>query len=395
MTKSTYTMQTIDKSLSKLISYVEEESFMGYDPYDVLNSPINFKVFGKWGPPVATQIMKRLPVNIRPLIGVKKGYNPKGLGLFLKAYSLLYQHTADDSYLEKASWLFNWLNNNYSKGYSGMCWGYNFPWAQPREYKEAYLPSVVVTAHVIDGIYYYYKVTKSREALNAINSAADYVLKDIPILRFKNGISFTYTHKSKIACYNASLHAAEILAISSFVNNQKPNELICDAIKYVLSRQKPNGSWYYSFDPERGTERKQIDFHQGFVLVSLKNLLDLTGFLEDETKAAIRKGSLFYKNEQFEPNGRSLWRLPARWPVDIHNQSQGIITFSLLKDYDPSFMPFAQTIADWTITHMQSPRGYFYYRLTPFFKNKIPYMRWSQAWMMLALATLQTNNITK
>ncbi len=76
-------------------------------------------------------------------------------------------------------------------------------------------------------------------------------------------------------------------------------------------------------------------------------------------------------------------------PLFVHNQSQGIITFSLLKDYDPSFLPFAQTIADWTIKHMQSPKGYFYYRLTPLFKNKIPYMRWGQGWMMLALAELQ------
>ena len=118
----------------------------------------------------------------------------------------------------------------------------------------------------------------------------------------------------------------------------------------------------------------------------------MTGFLPEETKAAILKGSKFYKEHQFEPNGRSLWRLPARWPVDIHNQSQGIITFSLLKDYDPSFLPFAQTIANWTIQHMQSPKGYFYYRLTPLFKNKIPYIRWSQAWMMVAVTQTYINS---
>jgi hypothetical protein len=32
--------------------------------------------------------------------------------------------------------------------------------------------------------------------------------------------------------------------------------------------------------------------------------------------------------------------------------------------------------------------GYFYYQIQPYYKNKIPYMRWSQAWMLLALATL-------
>ena len=38
-------------------------------------------------------------------------------------------------------------------------------------------------------------------------------------------------------------------------------------------------------------------------------------------------------------------------------------------------------------------RGYFYYQVTPYYKNKISYMRWSQAWMLLALSTLlQTQN---
>ena len=37
---------------------------------------------------------------------------------------------------------------------------------------------------------------------------------------------------------------------------------------------------------------------------------------------------------------------------------------------------------------MQDPQGYFYAHDWGFFKNKIPYMRWSQAWMMLALSEL-------
>jgi len=35
---------------------------------------------------------------------------------------------------------------------------------------------------------------------------------------------------------------------------------------------------------------------------------------------------------------------------------------------------------------MQSKNGYFFYQKKRFFKNKISYMRWSQAWMLYALA---------
>lgn len=57
---------------------------------------------------------------------------------------------------------------------------------------------------------------------------------------------------------------------------------------------------------------------------------------------------------------------------------------------DDRYLRFAVTIADWTINNMQDEEGFFYYRKNKFYINKIPYMRWSQAWMMLALSNLLT-----
>ena len=194
---------------------------------------------------------------------------------------------------------------------------------------------------------------------------------------------------SKGACYNASLLAAEILAKANNVaSNGSDYELIEKAACFVLSKQKPDGSWNYSMNLETGIERKQIDFHQGFILVSLYNLCKITGILKQEIERAIVKGLLFYRNEQFLPSGRSMWRLPKELPVDIHNQSQGIITLTKLNEYNPDSVNFARKIAFWTIEHMQDAKGYFYYRKLRYFTHKIPYMRWSQAWMMLALAEL-------
>ncbi len=383
----------LNTSLKKLLRYSEEQNFLGYDPYDILNSKINFKVFGKWAPVIAIQISKRNPVNIRPILGIKKEYNPKGLGLLLNAYSVLYKKTGEARYLEKADFLFEWLKNNYSKGYSGYAWGYNFDWASPGSYHTKYIPSVVVTSFVVDGIFEYYRATDKKEAGEIISSAARYINIDIPVIELEEGISFSYTHLSKGCCYNASLLAAEVLAKTDFIEGTNTNrELIEKAVKFVLSRQKSDGSWYYSYDPKKKTERKQIDFHQGFILVSLYNIRNLSDVLKDEINKALYRGLDFYKNNQFSPDGRSLWRLPNIWPVDIHNQSQGIITFSKLNEFNPEYKDFASTIARWTINNMQSKKGYFYYKKNCFFTNKISYMRWNQAWMMLALADLVNTN---
>ena len=71
-----------------------------------------------------------------------------------------------------------------------------------------------------------------------------------------------------------------------------------------------------------------------------------------------------FKN-QFSSNGISFWRWPKKYPIDIHNQSQGIITFSIFKDFSSSYLDFSKTIAKWTIENLQSKRGNFYYQKYP------------------------------
>ena len=366
--------------------YIESENYKGYDPYDILNAKLSFSLLGKWGPALATQVHKRNPINLRPLLGIKKGFNPKGMGLLLKAYCILFQISGEKEYKQKADFIFKWLIDNYTKGYSGYCWGSNFPWASSSDYKEAYLPSVVVTSAVIDGIYEYYKITKSDKAKSAIGSASEYILKDIPVTRWADGLSFAYTHQAKGACYNASLLAAEVLARAKDLGYAIEDEMITEAVNYVLNRQKDDGVWYYSYNPDKNTERKQIDFHQGFVLVSLYNIKKIIGLSDEKINEAIKKGADYYWNHQFDENGRSYWRLPKKYPVDIHNQSQGVITFSVLSGLDNEYLKYAEKILSWTIDNMQDKTGYFYYRKHPLFTDKTPYMRWGQAWMLLAFA---------
>lgn len=377
------------KEINRLIIYLEAQQFKGYDPYDTLNSWVPFHWFGKWGPMIAIQVQKRNPFNIRPILGIKKGINPKGYGLMLKAFCINYTISGDKKSLDHANLIFEWLVNNYSKGYSGYAWGYNFDWASSEEYLKAYTPSVVVTSFVVDGLMEYYKLTGNEKAKEIIISASDYVLKDLPITNLDTGISFAYTHQSKGCCYNASLLGAEILAKTYMLTQ---NEIYLkparQAIDFVIAMQKSDGHWNYSFNPDTKNEREQIDFHQGFVLVSLWNYMKFSGDTDPIITEAINKGLKFYKTNQFFDSGQSLWRIPRTYPVEIHNQAQGIITFSMMSELDESYGPFSEKIAKWTIEHMQDKKGYFYYRLNKKFKNKISYVRWSQAWMLLALAVL-------
>ena len=382
----------IKSSLLSLEKYIDYNNYKGYDPYDTLNSSFPLKYFGKWFSILAIQFQKRNPINIRPLLGVKAGINPKGMGLLLKAYCILYEIENKNEYYECAKNIYVWLINNYSEGYSGICWGYNFDWANPEEYLKAFEPNVVVTGTVIDGIYKYSKIFQDTQAREIVISSSDFVLKDLPIINIDTKKCIGYNTNSKNCCYNASLYGSLIL---SFANRIKPNkkyqEIIDEVVAYVLSKQKTDGSWYYSYNIEQQTERRQIDFHQGFILVLLNDIIKDYSSQKD-ILTSIQRGINYYKDKQFYKNGRSKWRLPKKWPVDIHNQSQGIITFSKFAYLNKEYLSFSHNIANWTITNMQAEDGYFYYRNYKYFKNKISYIRWSQSWMFLALVELMKAN---
>ncbi len=89
-------MSGIKESLNKARLFIEREKFKGYDPYDTLNTFIPLDKMGKWIPAIAIQVQKRNPINIRSLLGIKKGINPKSHGLLLYAYSLQYEMTKDE-----------------------------------------------------------------------------------------------------------------------------------------------------------------------------------------------------------------------------------------------------------------------------------------------------------
>lgn len=385
--------QIIEQAFNKLENYVIKENFMGYDPYDTLNSWIPFKIIGKWPSAIATQIQKRNPINIRPLLGIKKEINPKAYGLFLQAYSLLYQKTREEKYLSKANFFYNWLSSNYSENYSGKCWGYNFPWSNPEKYMDAYVPSAVVTGFVAKGVHEYYLITKNEEAIKLLESACRFLDNDLEKLYHESGISISYTPVQKDICYNSSLLAAEVFAITYSLNNDiRLKNLAIRAVDFVIDKQHKNGKWNYSLNLDQTKEDEQIDFHQGYVLESIFEIMSHLKITDKKWNRSIEKGLSFYIDNQFHHSGRSYWRLPRKFPVEIHNQSQGIITLLKLKDFNAQAYDFAYTIADWTIKNMQANVGHFFYQKFLTYTHKISYMRWSNAWMFLALTQLIKNN---
>ena len=178
----------IDKSAELLLEYCEQEQFKGWDPYDGLNSRV-FKSLGLNRVPFFRlawiQLFKRNPFNLRRLLLVPKGYNPKGIGLFLSGYSklLLAVDKANSQEVEKLKSkvhsLAKLLISLQSQGYSGACWGYDFDWEARNAKIPAYQPTVVATGIITNALFVAYQNTGHKEAASLIESAANFIVNDL------------------------------------------------------------------------------------------------------------------------------------------------------------------------------------------------------------------------
>ena len=94
------------------------------------------------------------------------------------------------------------------------------------------------------------------------------------------------------------------------------------------------------------------------------------------------------EGEDVPPDGAPKYYPGRVYPLDAHCVGQGILTFLEFSDLDPEAMEWSRRVATWGIQAMQDAEGYFHYQIHRGYRIRIPYMRWSQAWMQRALTEL-------
>jgi len=376
----------IEDSFNKLKAYCEQEQFKGWDPYDGLNSKLFQATPLKKSPLfrlVQIQTFKRNPINLRNLFLIKKDYNPKALGLFLSAYVNLYSIDKKEEYLDKLIFLKNKLVELKSEGYSGNCWGYNFDWQARRLFLfPKYTPTVVATTFVVYGLLDAYEVTKDKSFLELALSSAEFVKNDLHRTQKQQGFLFSYSPlKGNDTVYNASLLGSKLLArIYSYTKNEEYKKLAHQSVLACVNAQATNGSWFYG---ELPTQNWIDSFHTGYNLEAIYEYQKYTN--TNEFNDVINKGIEFYLNNFFLNDGIPKYYNNKIYPIDIHSPAQFIVTISKLNLF-PKYKQKVDKVLLWTIDNMQDKRGYFYYQIKKGISSKIPYMRWSQAWMMYAIS---------
>lgn len=377
----------VQNSFERLKEYCEKEGFKGYDPYDGLNSrlfkSIPFVSRSRIARILWIQLFKRSPVNLRPVAGIKKEFNPKALGLFLSGYCNLYKRTPDAVYLEKIRFFTDRLLEIQNRQWSGACWGYNFDWQARAFFQPKNSPTVVATTFIGCALLDAYEITGNKKLLDVARSACDFILKDLNRTYDGNGnFAFSYSPLDKSVVYNASLLGSRLLArVYRYTNEYELYDASERSVKFCCDNQQPDGSWAYG----KLTYHQWVDnFHTGYNLECIADFQKFTGNMKFNQN--LESGFDYYLKNFFTKDGAAKYYNNSLNPVDIHSPAQLVITVIKIDKFD-EHRDLAEKVLNWTIDNMQSRKGYFYYQINRFFSSKIPFIRWAQAWMFYSLSS--------
>jgi len=398
----------IQKSLTKVINWIEKNGWSSYDPNDIKGHPLFVFLLKK------KDIFRRLllfflysiysiaPVTIRHIFKIKSTITADGMGWLALGYIKLYIATKDYQNLKKATNVLNWLENNHIDKYKNYCWGRPFDW-QSTVLVPKYTFIGYTTAECIKPFIEYYKITKDKKYLDTAISACKCINENLNKKQCNNStLLFSYTplDNNEVININAII-ASVFLEVGQLAKIEKFIDITDKIMQFVLKEQLTDGSWYYfSYNYKSGPSA--IDnYHTAMILQSISKIISLEKNIKKREvyKKALIKGLEFYLNNFFTNTGMPKITPNKIYPINIASCAEAITLFSqvgisVTKDeIEIPIILFKNTqeinkkLISWTINNMQEQNGAFIERKYRFKKIKLYSMRWGQAYMFKALAS--------
>lgn len=370
----------------QLLAYCAANDWAGYDPYDALNSQLFTKLpllDATLPRLVLTQSLKRSPINFRSMLLIPKRQNSKAIALFLSASLKLCKAGVPE--VESLSrFMIDRLRALRSPGSRYWCWGYSFPWQGRSILVPAGAANLVCTSFVAQALLDVYEERQEPECLAMAVSAAEYLLNELYWSDAQDA-GFSYPlPRLRVQVHNANFLASSLLC--RVYKHTGDERFLRPALKVAAcsaAKQQADGSWNYG---EASSQRWIDNFHTGYNLCALQAIgrYAETSYYD----SCILRGFDFYKSHFFRDDGGVRYFHKRDYPVDIHCVAQSIITLLAFKDLDPGNVQLAHSVFRWAMNHMWDDRGFFFYRVLRTCTIRTSYMRWSQAWMLLAISSL-------
>jgi len=383
----------IKQTLMRLDNWVRRNGWAGYDPYDLHHWHLQLPKFlreAKYFRHLSKLPLRaegRYPYFVRRALRIKKRIFPKAMGLFTESYTRMYEYFGNDEYLQIAEECAAWLVDNVPKGHKGYGWGLPIDW-QSLIFIPKGTPCGIVSVICGEGFWKLHQSTGKSEYLEYCCHVCDGFLRDLNIDEFADGsICFSFTPLDHFHVHNPNIWIASYLVkIGQHIENQEYIAHGLKAAEYALIEQRQDGSLTY-WGRDQDITGALDHYHSGFEIRALHSLWKLTG--AEKFKRALTRFYDYYILRFIGEDGAPLRNPGDPTLIDIHGCAEALICNAQLSDDFPQAKEILKKSARWTINNMQSPDGYFIYRILS--KNgrdrriDIPYIRWGQAWMMRGL----------
>lgn len=187
--------EAVRQAAIELLEYCRREDWSGWDPFDALNSRLlralpfyRSRVFRL----AVTQALKRLPINLRPLLLVPQGENPKACALFCSSLVRLQRAgVVDDQPLIRSR--VQRLLELRSPDREQYCWGYNFDWQSRGFLLPKFTPNIICTSFAGNALLDAHEHFGDQALLDAAASAGDFLREGLNLTEDEDSVCFSYT----------------------------------------------------------------------------------------------------------------------------------------------------------------------------------------------------------
>ena len=380
--------------LDDALAYAQGYDFAGYNKHDGLNSPLLSALGGwaRWPRLIAIQLVMRAPFNPRPWLGVPRTRNPKGLGLFAEACLDLHALDGQAHHLEQAQELLDWLLEHPSQGFSGLSWGYPYPWQDVGFFAPRHFPNRVVTCWIGFAFVEAARQTGEARYLEALPKIATFLTQEPRVLVDEPSMKcFTYVPDASVdwAVMDVpALVGAYLAEAGALLGNEAYHAEARRLLNWVADKQTDYGAWYYTHPPG-DSHITHDNYHTAIILDCFDRYREHTG--DESFEEVYLHGLRYYREHLFTPTGAPRFMNDREYPYDIHGSGSGILCFVRAARRHPEYWADAARTLRFTLETMYDPRGFFYYQKTRWGTRRFCLLRWANGWMTRALAyTLRT-----
>lgn len=377
----------------KVLHYVKEHPFEGFDPYDLLS--LNTYTRSLMYPFKELRFDKKIsflflsivndwfPSLVRKVFFVKKKIHPTYLGMLLHSEALLPKKYYDE---KRVQLIKKEIIKCRSKGYKNHCWGTPFAWRSGDTFYPTGTPFAVVCAWIGEGYLALYERNEQEEDLIVCKSICDFFVQDLIIKTISDdSICFSYSPNNESDVNNSNLMVASFLMkVGHLIGNEEYKTLAKKATNFTVDSQLSNGLIPYFANKNCS---HNDSYHSSY---ELKALFDIIKLEQNEKWRFAFEKYLDYYLENYFHDDFSVSKYPRRpFPVDGTAMADALILlYKIQTEYKHlKICNYIDGIENIIRKEWVKKNGSIKYKkLNKYVFSSITYTRWIMGWFAIVAA---------